>query len=228
MPALLLPQPDTFLRPEPGADIPRAATLSVENALRDCGLQNVCGVDEAGRGPLAGPVVTAAVILNPGNIPDGLNDSKALNETIRLSLYHEILTRASVAISIASPARIDRLNIRAATLAAMKQSIERLPVEPDGILIDGNAAPPKLAQPAWLMIKGDSRSASIAAASIVAKTVRDDLMRKAHELWPQYGFDGHKGYPTAAHRAALQQHGPCPIHRQSFGPVRAATGIGQS
>ncbi|MEM1366380.1 MAG: ribonuclease HII, partial [Pseudomonadota bacterium] len=177
--------------------------LSVEEELVDLGFTSLCGVDEAGRGPLAGPVVCAAVVLDRDNVPSGLHDSKRLTETARQSLYHDILATSAISVAHAAPNTIDRLNIRNATLHTMAKAVRTLPVVPDAALIDGNALPVKASIPMWPMVKGDGRSASIAAASIVAKTVRDQLMNEAHEFWPHYGFAQHMGYPTAAHRAAL-------------------------
>lgn len=196
--------------------------FSNEIRLRENGLQFICGTDEAGRGPLAGPVVAAAVILDPQNIPDGLNDSKKLTESKRTELFDTILQRATVAIASQSAASIDRMNIRTASLHAMRLAVEALEISPDHVLVDGNALPAQLPCPAEALVKGDSRSLSIAAASIVAKVTRDRIMRRHHLTWPDYGFAGHKGYPTAAHREAVAQLGPCPIHRYSFAPVRSA------
>lgn len=222
MDLLNLPDADAFLRPPGMATDQTTPDLKVERQLADHGLRYVCGVDEAGRGPLAGPVVCAAVILDPSLVPDGLNDSKQLTKTDRVRLYGEICAVAHVDIAVASPATIDRLNIRAATLGAMAQCVTRLLVPAHGALIDGNVVPRRQPIPMWAMIKGDGRSASIAAASIVAKTVRDALMQQADTQWPQYEFARHMGYPTERHRALLARYGPCPIHRRSFAPVRAA------
>lgn len=223
MDLLQLPPPTAFLRPTAGHDPKHARPdLTVEHALHQAGLHNICGVDEAGRGPLAGPVVCAAVVLDQWNMPSGLNDSKELSASAREELYREICLTSDMSVTLASPATIDLLNIRAATLAAMARAIAALSTKADAALIDGNALPPKFALPMWPMIKGDSRSASIAAASIVAKTVRDQLMAQAHSLWPEYGFARHMGYPTTRHREVLRRIGPCPIHRLTFAPVKAA------
>ncbi len=180
----------------------------------------VCGVDEAGRGPLAGPVVASAVILDPHNLPKGLNDSKALSATRREHMLNEIMDKASVSIGIAEPEEIDRINILAASMTAMSRAVAGLPREPIAALIDGNRMP-DLRVPGQAIVKGDARSLSIAAASIVAKVTRDRLMVLADRRYPGYGFAGHKGYPTNAHREALERLGACPIHRRSYAPVKA-------
>ncbi|MDD2662433.1 MAG: ribonuclease HII [Dechloromonas sp.] len=179
----------------------------------------VCGVDEAGRGPLAGPVVAAAVILDPARPIPGLNDSKKLSEKKRAALAPLIRERALAwAVAEASVEEIDRLNILHATMLAMQRAVAALAVRPVSALIDGNRCPP-LDIPAEAVVQGDGKIASIAAASILAKTVRDAGMLELHERYPQYGFDRHMGYPTAAHCAALAEHGASPAHRRSFGPV---------
>ena len=180
----------------------------------------VCGVDEAGRGPLAGPVVAAAVILDPKTIPAGLNDSKKLSHLRREALLEELKQCAQIGIGIAEPHEIDRINILAATLAAMRRAVDALPGLPNVALIDGNRDPGLLCQ-TQTIVKGDAKSLSIAAASIVAKVTRDNIMAEADVRFPGYGLAGHKGYPTAAHRTAIADIGPCAIHRFSFGPVRA-------
>ena len=181
------------------------------------GCRWVAGVDEVGRGPLAGPVGLAAVILDPDDLPEGLDDSKALPEARRDALKGVILARAvSVAVAFASAEEIDRFNIRGATLRAMVRVVAALHVRPDLVLVDGRDAPPGLPCPARPIVGGDALSMSIAAASIVAKTTRDALMRNLGRDYPQYGFDGHAGYATAFHRRALKNLGPCPYHRRSF------------
>ena len=185
----------------------------------ETGANRVAGVDEAGRGPLAGPVVAAAVILEAGNIPDGLNDSKKLSARKRDALFDIIMKCGIVGIGIAEPEEIDRINILHATMTAMGRAVADLPKRPDAILIDGNRCP-DFDVPATAIVKGDAKSLSIAAASIIAKTVRDRLMKEADQRFPGYGHTGHKGYPTKAHREALQQIGASPIHRRSYGPVR--------
>ena len=185
----------------------------------------IAGVDEAGRGPLAGPVVTAAVVLDPRRAIQGLGDSKALSARKRDALALEIREKAWVGIGIAEPEEIDRLNILHATMAAMARAVSRLPGIPDRVLIDGNRVPDGLPCPAEALVKGDAREAVIGAASIIAKTLRDRLMVEAAQRFPGYGFEGHKGYPSAAHREALMRLGPCPIHRMSYAPVRPAADL---
>ena len=182
----------------------------------------VCGVDEAGRGPLAGPVVACAVILDRSLIPSGLNDSKRLSQSVREHLLNIIRETAIIGIGIAEPEEIDRLNILGATMIAMQRAVGALSVAPVAALIDGNRAP-VLNCDVQTIIKGDSKSVSIAAASIVAKETRDAIMRAADRRYPGYGLARHKGYPTAAHRAALIKLGPAPIHRYSFAPVKLAS-----
>ncbi len=181
----------------------------------------ICGVDEAGRGPLAGPVCAAAVILDPARPIDGLKDSKKLSAAKRVRLAGEIQEKALAwHIAWASREEIDRLNILQATLLAMQRAVEGLQPSADMALIDGNKTP-KLAIPARAIVKGDALEPCISAASILAKTARDALMHQLAERYPHYGFDQHAGYPTPDHLAALRAHGPCPEHRQSFAPVRA-------
>lgn len=180
----------------------------------------VCGVDEAGRGPLAGPVVAAAVILDPARPIAGLNDSKKLSAKKREALAIEIRTHALAwAVAEAGLEEIDRLNILHASMLAMQRAVSALNVAPDLALIDGNRCPPGLPCRAEAVVGGDALVASIAAASILAKTVRDAGMLELHAEYPQYGFDRHMGYPTPAHLFALRQHGPCAVHRRSFAPV---------
>jgi ribonuclease HII len=182
----------------------------------------VAGVDEAGRGPWAGPVVAAAVILDAGAIPPGLDDSKALDHQRRESLYAALLASgAAIGIGIAAVGRIDRDNILQATFWAMQQAIAKLPQRPALALIDGNRLP-KLEMPARAIISGDARCLSIAAASIVAKVTRDRLMTDLAIKHPGYGFERHKGYGTPEHKTALDSLGPCPQHRRSFRPVQFA------
>ena len=182
----------------------------------------VAGVDEAGRGPLAGPVVAAAVILDDLQPILGLADSKQLSERRREALYDEIRARAlCCCIAEASVEEIDRLNILQATLLAMQRAVAGLRLSPRRVLVDGNRLP-LLTMPAEAIVKGDSRVAEIAAASILAKVHRDRLCLALHDAHPDYGFAGHKGYPTAAHLATLQRLGACAAHRRSFGPVRLA------
>ena len=180
----------------------------------------ICGVDEAGRGPLAGPVSAAAVILDESNPIAGLADSKKLSEKQRDALAPIIRERALAwAVAFAEVEEIDRLNILQATLLAMKRAVEGLKVRPQQMLVDGLYCP-DTGIPGEAIVKGDSKVAAISAASILAKTARDELMLKLHLQYPHYGFDGHKGYPTAAHLAALREHGVSDVHRRSFRPVR--------
>lgn len=202
--------------------MPAKPTFELENQAHDRGLFRVCGVDEAGRGPLAGPVVAAAVVLNAQTIPPGLNDSKALIESRRETLFEEIVANAFVAIATSGAATVDSMNIRAASLDAMSRAVAALQPTPQLALIDGDALPPDLPCDAQAIIKGDARSLSIAAASIIAKVTRDRMMVRAERLFPGYGFAKGKGYPTAAHREVLAERGPCPLHRISFAPVREA------
>ena len=185
--------------------------------LRPEGL--VCGVDEAGRGPLAGPVVAAAVILDPANPVLGLNDSKKLSARRREALAIEIRAKALAwFVAEASVEEIDRINILQASLLAMQRAIAGLAIPPESALIDGNRCP-ELSCPSEAIVGGDGKVESIAAASILAKTVRDAGMLKLHERYPQYGFDRHMGYPTEVHLKALREHGVSPVHRRSYGPV---------
>jgi ribonuclease HII len=179
----------------------------------------VCGVDEAGRGPLAGPVVAAAVILDPLHPISGLNDSKKLSAKRREALAVLIRQHAIAwAVASASVAEIDQLNILYATMLAMQRAVAGLTIRPVGALVDGNRCP-VLDVPCEAVIKGDSKNAAIAAASILAKTARDAEMLALHAQYPMYGFDQHMGYPTAVHLRALEEHGASAVHRRSFGPV---------
>lgn len=190
---------------------------SYEDALAARGFTAVCGVDEAGCGPLAGPVYAAAVILRPEDRIDGLNDSKQLSEKKRELLFPEIQHRARAwAIASASVEEIDRLNILQARLLAMRRAIAALEQVPDYILVDGNRDPRPEQAPTLLIVKGDAKSASIAAASILAKVARDHCMLELDAVYPEYAFAKHKGYPTALHRERILQYGPCPAHRQTF------------
>ncbi len=186
----------------------------------------VAGVDEAGRGPLAGPVVAAAVILDPGRPIEGLDDSKRLAPAVRARLAAAIRERALAwALGRAEVDEIDRLNILQATLLAMRRAVEALRPRPDYALVDGDRWPP-LPCPGEPVVGGDAREPAIAAASILAKTARDAEMVALDRRFPGYGFAAHKGYATAAHLAALRQLGPCPAHRRSFAPVRACLEAG--
>ncbi len=182
----------------------------------------VAGVDEAGRGPLAGPVVAAAVILDDLHPIRGLADSKVLTAARREKLFDEIRAKAlCCAIASASVEEIDRLNILHATMLAMQRAVEALRLPPHRVVVDGNRVP-RLKVPVAAVVKGDTKVAAISAASILAKVQRDRLCQELHERHPGYGFAGHKGYPTAEHLEALQRLGPCPEHRRSYAPVRAA------
>ena len=190
-----------------------------ETALCESGYHFIAGVDEAGRGPLAGPVVAAVVTLDRDIFIPGIDDSKKLSESRRESLYEEI-RRKSIAyeVGIISVETIDRINILRASLEAMKLAVLKLPVRPDFLLVDGKQLP-DVDLPMEALPHGDSLSLSIAAASIIAKVTRDRIMRKLDKLYPQYGFSRNKGYPTAEHQTALDKFGICRIHRRSFSPV---------
>jgi len=183
----------------------------------------LAGTDEAGRGPLAGNVVAAAVILDPARPISGLDDSKKLSEKKRLLLFDEIRQKALAwSIISISAQQIDEMNILQASLFAMRTAAEQLEVKPDHIFVDGNKTLPDCFCATTAIIKGDSRVAEISAASILAKVERDEQMQVLHRQYPEYGFDKHKGYPTKAHREILNNIGPCPEHRRSYAPVRAA------
>ena len=187
----------------------------------------ICGVDEAGRGPLAGPVFAAAVILGPAHGIVGLNDSKKLSARRRDALTLQIRQYAAAwAVASASVEEIDALNILRATLLAMRRAVQALTVRPDEVWVDGNRCP-ELDVKARAVIGGDGTVPAIMAASILAKTARDAVMLELHALYPDYGFDRHKGYPTAAHLAALRAHGVSAAHRRSFAPVRALLKSGE-
>ncbi len=185
-------------------------------------------MDEAGRGPLAGPVAAAAVILDPDDLPEGVDDSKALAADEREALFEVILAKAlAVGIGFAPPREIDRVNIRQATFAAMRRAVGALVLPPDYVLVDGRDPPAVLALPGEAIVKGDATCVSIAAASILAKVARDRLMVRLDRTYPAYGFARHKGYPTPSHVVALRRHGPCAAHRMSFAPCRAPFGDGE-
>lgn len=187
-----------------------------EREAFDAGIKLVCGVDEAGRGPLAGPVCAAAVMLPPGLEIPGLNDSKKLTDKKRRELYDIMIEQAvSYGIAFASEQEIDEINILQATFLAMERAMQKLSPQPELALIDGNRTK-DFGLPVRTIVKGDSLSASIAAASILAKVTRDRLMEEYDAQYPQYGFAVHKGYGTKRHYAALREYGPCPIHRQTF------------
>ncbi len=203
------------------SDVPQKLTpdFATELALIGSGSNIVAGVDEAGRGPLAGPVVVAAVVLDPNNIPAGLNDSKKLSAKRRDELFSKIISCACCSIISVPPSIIKSLNIRGATLWGMSQALRALPFEPDHGLIDGRDVPEGLPCPASAMVKGDSRSVSIAAASILAKVTRDRMCLVMDAQMPDYGFSAHKGYGTARHMTALQKFGATAHHRADFAPV---------
>ncbi|MDD6128594.1 MAG: ribonuclease HII [Veillonellaceae bacterium] len=201
-----------------------AALYAYENAAADEGYELVAGVDEAGRGPLAGPVSVAAVILPRGLFLPKLNDSKKISANVREELYDEIQEKAIAVSSVLVDAKtIDRVNIYQATMNGMYEAIFGLDPAPQKVLIDAVHLE-KLPMPEESIIKGDAKSASIAAASIIAKVTRDRLMMQYDKAYPEYGFAQHKGYGTAEHIAALRKYGPCPIHRQSFEPIRSMVG----
>ncbi len=193
-----------------------------ESRLRGMGFQAIAGIDEAGRGPLAGPVVAAACILPPQSLIFHLNDSKQLKPKQRDALFEILTADPAIAygVGIISAERIDEINILQATFEAMQEAVRNLTKLPDYILVDGNLLP-RISIPSEALVKGDSLSVSIAAASIIAKTIRDRMMIEAAKTWPHYGFEKHKGYGTALHLEALRRFGPCPIHRNSFEPVRS-------
>ena len=193
--------------------------MSFEKAAQARGYRLIAGVDEVGRGPLAGPVTAAAVILDPARVPEGLADSKQLSEKRRNALYDEIFAVATVSIAHASVEEIDQINILRASHLAMERAVAGLALKPDHILIDGNMIPRGLAVSAEAIVKGDARSLSIAAASIVAKVCRDRLMVDLAQQHPGYGWENNAGYPSPAHKEALRNLGVTPHHRRSFKPV---------
>lgn len=201
-----------------------APDFSSESAAQADGFARVAGVDEAGRGPLAGPVVVAAVVFADARFPAGLNDSKKLSPKRRDSLFEDIMRSGEVSIVVAPPSVIDRLNIRGATLWAMTEAVRALSSPVDLALIDGRDVPPGLPCEGRALIGGDGRSVSIAAASIVAKVMRDRMCPVMDVDAEGYGFSGHKGYGTAVHMAALKTQGASPHHRRSFAPVALALG----
>ncbi|MEB2846910.1 ribonuclease HII [Rhizobiales bacterium RZME27] len=201
-------------------DLPLRPDFSIEDAARREGLWPIAGTDEAGRGPLAGPVVAAAVILDPNNIPAGLNDSKKLSLKQREKLFQEIIETAEVSIASSGPRLIDQRNILRASLDAMRRAVAGLVTPPALVLSDGRDVVPGITCHGRAVIKGDARSVSIAAASIVAKVTRDRMMVRAGIVYPVYGFEGHAGYGTAQHRGAIEGHGPCVLHRMSFRPLK--------
>ena len=193
--------------------------FSLEAAAHASGARIVAGVDEVGRGPLCGPVTAAAVILDPARIPPGITDSKALSATRRDQLFDQIMACAHVCVAHASVEEIDALNILQATFLAMRRAVAGLPLAPDHLLVDGNRLPRDLPCRAEAVVKGDARSLSIAAASIVAKVTRDRIMVDLAQQHPGYGWETNAGYPTKDHLVALRNLGPTPHHRRSFRPV---------
>lgn len=196
-----------------------APDFTLEQTAIDAGHTLIAGVDEVGRGPLCGPVTAAAVILDPQNIPAGLNDSKKLTAKRREALYDLLLECATVSVAHATVAEIDELNILRASHLAMERAVAGLPQTPDHVLIDGNLIPKGLTLSAQAVVKGDGKSVSIAAASIMAKTVRDRIMVDLAQQYPGYGWEKNAGYPTAVHLESLQKLGVTPHHRRSFKPV---------
>ena len=190
-------------------------TLEIENELILQGFKNIGGIDEAGRGPLAGPVCAACVILDKDNIPEGINDSKKLSEKKREVLYDKIMDSAIVSFSLVDAKVIDEINIRQATILAMQNAAKGMNIKPDYLLIDGNFTI-GLSENEKFVIGGDAKSLSIGAASIIAKVTRDRLMLKIDEEYPMYNFKKHKGYGTKEHIEAIRKYGPCPYHRASF------------
>ena len=203
-------------------DLPLRPDFSAEARLIAGGRRFVAGTDEAGRGPLAGPVVAAAVILRPHDLPSGIDDSKRLSKAGREKAFEEITGKAAaIGFSSASAEETDALNILRASLLAMSRAVAALSIAPDHVLADGRDNPPGLACPASALIKGDQRSLSIAAASIVAKVMRDRMMANAHSVFPAFGFISNQGYGSAAHMAAIEEHGPVQrLHRFSFAPMK--------
>lgn len=196
--------------------------MNVAKSQHDVAAPLIAGVDEAGRGPWAGPVVAAAVILG-SVVPDGLDDSKRLSPARRERLFAEIMRHApAVSFRIVSPRRIDRSDILRATLAAMRECVLTLPVAPSVVYVDGKQIIPGLSVPQQALVGGDGICPAVSAASVVAKVVRDRIMRTWDAVYPEYGFADHKGYGTKRHAAALVERGPCPLHRFSFAPVRRA------
>ncbi len=196
-----------------------APDLSYETAARDKGFVRIAGVDEVGRGPLAGPVMAAAVVLDVENVPEGLNDSKKLPEKKRRALVELLEASAQIGVGEASVKEIDEHNILRASHIAMLRAVAALDPQPDYLLIDGNMIPRGVNLPCSAVVKGDAKSQSIAAASIIAKTLRDDLMADLAEEYPGYGWEKNAGYPTKMHQEALKDIGVTPHHRRSFKPV---------
>ena len=207
----------------PEAEYKRLSEMSIyEKNLRKKGFENIAGVDEAGRGPLAGPVVAAACILKDGFVIPDLNDSKKLSPKKRKEIYKELITSEEVvySVGIVDEKKIDEINILQATFLAMQHAVSNLKIVPSFILVDGNKSP-DFDIDSKCIVKGDSLSISIAAASIIAKTLRDEIMERYHDKWPLYEFNKHKGYGTKRHRQAIADYGFCDIHRKSFEPIKS-------
>jgi ribonuclease HII len=193
----------------------------IEKSIFDKGIELIAGVDEAGRGPLAGPVVAAAVIIPKGyEFKSKISDSKKLTSLQRQKAYDEIVFTCCYAFFVIGPKKIDEINILQASLSAMSQAVKNLSKKPQWLLIDGPHKP-EIDIPAQAIINGDAKSISIASASIIAKVVRDNMMLDFDKEYPEYGFAAHKGYGTKSHRQAIIEHGPCPIHRKTFQPIRS-------
>lgn len=212
--------------PRPSQDNTHKIIRLTEPLPPEAVLRTAYGLDEAGRGPLAASVVAACVLLDPGKPIAGLNDSKKLSEKKRERLVPEIKTNAKAwAVASASVEEIDSMGILQSTFLAMRRALAQMPASTGLVLVDGNLIPPGMPENTIAIIKGDARVPAIMAASILAKVTRDAEMREAHVLYPYFGFDVHKGYGTAHHMAMLQKYGPCPLHRRSFAPVRAALAL---
>jgi len=209
----------TESQPKPPKSVP---DMKFERAAIKRGATIVAGVDEAGRGPLAGPVVVSAVILHPRRVPQGLNDSKQLTAADREELYEEIMRKATVSVTVMPPAVIARMNILQASLWGMRQAVLGLTLRADHVLVDGNLVPKDMPCATQAIVSGDARSASIAAASIIAKVTRDRMCQIMHCEEPHFGFDSHKGYAAPVHLAALTEHGPGRHHRMDYAPCIAA------
>lgn len=201
--------------------LPAVPTYRAERTLARAGFRRIAGVDEAGRGPLAGPVVVAAVVLDPKRIPRGLADSKLLTAERREALFETICRHAELSVAFGSVAEIDRVNVLQATLAAMRRAVCGLSIPPDAALVDGNVVPKSMPCETRAIVAGDTSCVSIAAASIVAKVIRDRLMTRCDSAFAGYGLAAHKGYSTKAHQSALAALGPSRIHRRTFWRVAA-------
>ena len=202
-------------------EITKKKPSTLERTLKKQGIRRFAGVDEAGRGPLAGPVVACACVIPEGASFEGLRDSKLFSSEEIERIYHALIQCQGIDYSLAvvDHATIDRINILQATLQAMRSAVEGLKIPPEMVVIDGNRVPAALAMPCLTVVKGDFHCASVSAASVMAKFVRDQIMREYDAKWPEYGFAIHKGYGTPLHFERLQQYGPCPIHRKTFSPI---------